>query len=142
MNRLIAHPCFGIKVAQVKQILLKIWPLGQLFQKNLTKIQRTCVFDPKLNEELENQARKYQQAQIKHLLTMHLSGSQGLVCVCTMMPSALVLWVVLASVSVQFAPPLAGGGLPHVLVLVSVLAAVTLLHGPHKPQVPAGNSWA
>ena len=65
------------------------------------------------------------------LPTMHLSGSQGLVCVSTTVPLELVLRVVFASVSLQVAPQLAGFGLSQVRVLVCVLLEVTLLHGPH-----------
>ena len=62
---------------------------------------------------------------------MHKAASQGLVCVSTTVPLALVLRVVFGSVSLQGAPPLAGFGLSQVRVLVCVLLEVTLLHGPH-----------
>ena len=68
---------------------------------------------------------------------MHLSGSQLFVCVSTTVPLELELRVVFASVSEQVAPPLAGGGLSQVRVLLCVLFAVTLLHGPHWLQPPA-----
>ena len=68
---------------------------------------------------------------MRHSLTMHLSASQGLVCVSTTVPLELVLRVVFGSVSLQVGPPLAGGGLLQVRVLVWMLLAVTLLHGPH-----------
>ena len=69
---------------------------------------------------------------------MHFSGSQAFVCVSTRVPPEVVVRVVFVSEVVQMAPPLAGGGLLQVRVLVWVLLAVTLLHGPHSLQLPAG----
>ena len=74
----------------------------------------------------------------KDLLTMHFSGSQAFVCVSTRGPPEVVVRVVFVSEVLQVAPPLAGGGLLQVRVLVWVLFAVTLLHGPHSLQLPAG----
>ena len=74
-------------------------------------------------------------------LTMHLSASQGLICVSTTVPDGLVVVVELASpVLLHVAPPFAGKGLSQERVLVWVLLAVALLQGPQLPQPPAKES--
>ena len=79
-------------------------------------------------------------AIMKHVMflpIMHFSGSQGLVWVSTTVPFELALSVVLVSVEVQAAPPLAGLGLSQVRVLACVLLAVTLLHELQGLQAPS-----